>query len=171
MGEELTERLKDLIAQLYNQIRVPAAPPSPVRVALAQPPRPKPASADFDFEFGAHAPLVEHDVSEAVVGKAAATGGQFDTARGRSEFDFEFSEPLATSAQEPAPAAIAVPASAELTAQLRNQDASPDELRAMLEERDRDVRRLQEELNRANEQLEKLRRAVLELRHRNKPVL
>jgi hypothetical protein len=171
MGEELTQRLEGLISAIYNHSRLPAAPPSPVRVALAQPPRPRPPSPDFDFEFSANAALAEHDVSEAVVGKAAATGGQFDSPRGRSEFDFEFSEPLATSAQEPGPAAVAVPASARLTARVRDQDASPDALRAMLEERDRDLRRLQEELERKNEQLEKLRRAVLELRRRNKPVL
>ena len=74
---------------------------------------------------------------------------------------------LATSAQEPVP----VPASAKLTAQLQSRDASPEELRAMLEEREHEIERLKLELAKKNEHLDKLRRAVLELRHRNKPVL
>lgn len=168
MGEELTQRLSDLVTALY-QAR-PAAGAAPVRVALSPPhapQRPHPPSPDFDF--GNTVPLAESEASEAVVGKAAVAGGQFDTAPAHNEFDFDFQEPLAATVQEPVP--VAVPASAKLTAQVRAEEASVEDLRALLAEREREVKQLKDELARKNEQLDKLRRAVLELRHRNKPVL
>jgi PilZ domain len=170
MGEELTQRLQELVEAIYRARGVPDAPAEPVRVALQQPPKPRPPSPDFDFEFAGHEALAENEVSAAVVGTARVSGGQFERPSGaRAAFDFSFGEPLALHAQEPMP--VAVPASAKLTAQLRAQDATADELRAMVEERDRELKQLKDELARKNEQLEKLRRAVLELRHRNKPVL
>lgn len=172
MGEDLTQRLQDLVDAINRARGVPDALPEPVTVAMQQTPKPRPPSPDFDFEFGGHEPLAENEISEAVVGTAGVSGGQFEKASGgRAVFDFAFGEPLALHAHEPVPAPVPVPASAGLTAQLRTQDASADELRAMVEERNREVRHLKEELARKNEQLEKLRRAVLELRHRNKPVL
>jgi hypothetical protein len=71
----------------------------------------------------------------------------------------------------PDPVSVPVPPSTQLTAKMRSEDATVEELRAMLEERNREVQALKDELLRKNTENAKLRRAVVELRHRNKPVL
>lgn len=175
MGEDLTQRLSDLVTALYQGR--PAAPGTgAVRVALSPPhapQKPPPPRPDFDFDFGNTLPLAEDEASEAVVGKAAVAGGQFEAPPSRGEFDFDFQEPLAASVQEPAPGPAPEPpaVTVKLTADVRSEPASTDVLLELLGERERELKQLKDELARKNAELEKLRRAVLELRHRNKPVL
>jgi len=130
-GDAVQAKLEELVRELtWGPRPSPAAPPTPVRAALAVP-----------------------------------------TPHGRrpAEFDFDYQEPLSAGVLEPAP--VPVPASARLTAQVTSREATAEELRQMLEERDREIQDLKDLLSKKNEHIEKLRRAVLELRHRNNPVL
>ncbi len=167
MSEELTQRLQELISLLDPGAGpVDAAPSKQQLMMQSSPPRPRPPSPDFDFEH-ARAPLAENEVSEAVVGRAGVAGARFE--RSLADFDFSFSQPLATPAPEPA--SVAVPASAGLTVHLLTEEASADDLRELLDAREREVQQLKDELARKNELIEKMRSALTELRGRNKPVL
>jgi hypothetical protein len=198
MGEEATTRLQDLVTSLYFGGKpIPTAQPSPVRVALQQAPAPRPFNPDFDFDYAARSGALAEESSEAVTGQAASAGAQFDPNADRGGFDFDFKEPLAGGVHDPVvnqfqnpvtvslggeapepepvaapePEAIPVPPAAKLTAQVRFEEATLEQLRDMLEERDKEIRQLKDELLRKNTEVAKLRRAVVELRHRNKPVL
>ena len=167
-GDAVQAKLEELVRELtWGPRPSPAAPPTPVRAALAVPASQgrRPTEFDFDRSVG----LADDALSEAVVGQAAAQGAKFDADSRHSEFDFDYQEPLSAGVLEPAP--VPVPASARLTAQVTSREATAEELRQLLEERDREIQDLKDLLSKKNEHIEKLRRAVLELRHRNNPVL
>lgn len=160
---EMTSRLDELVHTLYFPSRATPVPSD----------APPPQAGDFEFGRDATGAALAAPVGKGGGGSAtpaplAPAPVQFDTSQKHGEFDFSFSQPLAETAQEPVP--VEVPAAAKLTASLKSQEATLSDLRFLISEQDKEITALRDELRAKNEQLDKLRRAVLELRHRLKPL-